>query len=98
MGTHQKAYHLRTRYGLSMEAYDRKLEANPRCHICGVAHTDCKKGLCLDHGHETGYVRQFLCHRCNILVGQCERDPAIFHRVQQYIQQHTQQVLPPHNS
>jgi hypothetical protein len=32
-----------------------------RCEACGE-----KKVLCLDHDHETGEFRGWLCHRCNL--------------------------------
>jgi len=44
-------------------AYLRQWQAD-RCAMCGY----CDK-LVLDHCHETGLARGFLCHECNVLEG-----------------------------
>ena len=41
-----------------------------RCAVCGVSYLE--QDLDLDHCHESGRVRGFLCHGCNILVGHLE--------------------------
>lgn len=40
-----------------------------KCGICGKTHTECAKGLHLDHDHQTGTVRGLLCFSCNIHLG-----------------------------
>jgi len=39
------------------------------CENCGVHLTDEKKNTksrrCLDHDHDTGFIRNILCHSCN---------------------------------
>lgn len=39
---------------------------NPRC---GVPEMECKRRLCLDHDHETGKFRGWLCGECNKAAG-----------------------------
>ncbi len=39
------------------------------CNICGIFEGDCKKRLHLDHNHDTGEFRGWLCHMCNRLLG-----------------------------
>ena len=41
------------------------------CKICEVSYKE--KDLDLDYDHETGKVRGFLCHSCNILVTGMEK-------------------------
>lgn len=40
--------------------------ANERCNICGA--DGGKRGLFLDHDHETGRLRGWLCNGCNLAV------------------------------
>jgi hypothetical protein len=39
------------------------------CAICGVPELECHKTLHLDHDHETGLFRGWLCGTCNRLLG-----------------------------
>ena len=36
-----------------------------KCHSCGLAEKDHRKKLCIDHNHETGEFRGWLCDECN---------------------------------
>ncbi len=89
MSTPQIEYQIRRRYGISLEEYHRKLDAQPHCAICGVHHSEVIKGLFLDHNHETEQLRDFLCHRCNMLVGVWEKNPSLFQKVVEYTQRHS---------
>ncbi len=40
-----------------------------RCAICGVLETDSGRKLCMDHNHETGKFRGWLCRQCNLASG-----------------------------
>ena len=37
------------------------------CEGCGVNLNNIKR--CLDHDHETGFIRNVLCNRCNVIRG-----------------------------
>lgn len=39
------------------------------CHKCGVAESDCKRRLAVDHCHDTGDFRGWLCSGCNKAMG-----------------------------
>lgn len=55
-------------YGMEPGTYDRMLvEQGCRCAICGGPGG--KKGLVIDHDHETGKVRGLLCSTCNTGIG-----------------------------
>lgn len=43
-----------------------------RCHICGITENENRKRLCMDHCHQSGKFRGWLCHKCNLLVGHAE--------------------------
>lgn len=59
----KRRWQLKTRYGLTIDAYNAKLvEQDGVCAICRGE----MKRPCVDHDHITGATRGILCHRCNI--------------------------------
>jgi hypothetical protein len=59
-------YHLRRRYGITAEHYDRMLaEQNGVCAICCEA-----PAVHVDHDHVTKRIRGLLCFNCNGALGQ----------------------------
>ena len=84
-----------TKYGLTPYATACKLEAQD--FACAICHIDFEEdeGGCtfnVDHNHNTGKVRGFLCHRCNILVGSLERNWDIITAAEDYIFQHNRRT------
>ena len=66
-----KNKNLITNYGITLEDYNNMLqEQGYQCKICGIHEKHCKRGLFVDHNHETGSVRALLCHHCNTGLGQ----------------------------
>ena len=65
------AYHLKSRYGLSVDDYSEMLnKQNGGCAICGTTKPGGRYDkLHVDHCHETGKVRGLLCHNCNRALG-----------------------------
>ncbi len=58
--------HLRSRYGLEQEDYNRMFEKQRGCcAICGRHASEFPKRLHVDHNHETGKIRGLLCQGCN---------------------------------
>jgi hypothetical protein len=47
---------------------------NPGCRI---PESECDRRLSLDHDHETGAFRGWLCTNCNVMLGSAEDNPAI---------------------
>ncbi len=76
------------KYGITKEQYEAKLDNQPTCAICGTHHNDLKKGLCLDHNHETEQIREFLCNRCNMVVGLLETCPEVVELANNYLHKH----------
>ncbi len=65
-----KVGHLKRKYNLDVEEYDRMLvEQNYSCKICETHISNLTKVLCVDHCHATGKVRGLLCHSCNVAIG-----------------------------
>lgn len=72
--TKDKAYKLRKLYGISLEEYADKSQAqNEVCLICGRINTK-NRDLCVDHNHQTGRIRGLLCTGCNIRLGWFENN------------------------
>lgn len=57
-------------FGITVEEYDAKKEAQgPICALCDKESFD----LVLDHNHETGELRSFICRSCNTKLGWFEK-------------------------
>ena len=71
----KRSYKLRINFGISVEAYDKKLlQQAGVCAICKKPETFLTStgkiaALCVDHDHITGVVRDLLCSRCNVALG-----------------------------
>ena len=76
------------KYGLSVEQYDRILEAQGGvCAICLKAPK--KQRLNVDHDHKTGVVRGLLCFRCNYGIGWFQDDAQRLGRMASYLSSDT---------
>lgn len=65
-----KNNHLKDKYNITLDDYNKMLyEQNGVCKICGIHHTEVKKGLHVDHCHSTGKIRGLLCVNCNNMLG-----------------------------
>lgn len=70
----RREYALSTNYGITLEQYDRMLEAqNHLCAVCGRPPNGTP--LHVDHDHQTGVVRGLLCYQCNTVLGLIDDDP-----------------------
>lgn len=86
---HQRDRHLRRKYGISLEDYDRMLAAQAGgCAICGKRPDEQQRYdryLHVDHNHETGEVRGLLCDQHNLLLGRFNDDPNLIRRAADYL-------------
>jgi 23S rRNA pseudoU1915 N3-methylase RlmH len=63
-----KSADLKKKYGISYAQYAEKLESQGGvCAICGCSPST--KSLAVDHNHETGQIRDIICHACNTSLG-----------------------------
>lgn len=92
----QRERDLKSRYGLSLEDYDKMTVAQQgQCAVCGIKEEMLKDvykshhaRFCVDHNHETGEVRQLICHKCNTLVGYLETRAGILQKALDYLEKH----------
>ncbi len=73
-----RALHLRTKFGITVERYDQMLkDQNGVCAICKQPETAGRAGkiklLSVDHSHTTEQLRGLLCDNCNKALG-CMHD------------------------
>lgn len=85
---YRKNHRLVTRYGITLEDFNRMMENQKGlCAICFKPEMSKKaqKGLSVDHNHKTGKVRGLVCHRCNLVLGHIEKDVNILVKTQLYL-------------
>ena len=61
---------------------------NPKtkyCEVCLRPEKDFSKKLCLDHNHDTGQYRGWLCHNCNSALGHAKDDVNILYALANYL-------------
>ncbi len=84
----QASRNLKTKYGITLEDYDRMLEDQGGC--CKVCGTDEPGGgksgrFHVDHNHSTGKVRGLLCNGCNIGLGGLKDSPEVLAKALTYL-------------
>lgn len=83
-----RRHHLKTRFGLTVEEYDRMWEVQDgRCAVC-PRELESGYKTHVDHDHETGTVRGLLCMQCNTSLGKLKEDEEIVRNLLSYIQKH----------
>jgi hypothetical protein len=68
--------------------YRRKIAPRPepeQCEVCGTFGKEFKKGLHLDHDHNTNKFRGWLCHRCNCALGMVKDNPETLEALAKYL-------------
>ena len=82
----RREYNLKTTYGITLEDYNIMLfEQDGCCAICNTHHTEAKRGLVVDHNHNTGEVRGLLCDNCNLTLGKINDDINILKSAIKYL-------------
>ena len=83
---------LKTKYGITVEAYDNMYEIQGGCcDICGRHQTEFQNRLAVDHDHETGAVRSLLCASCNSGIGKLGDDIATVREALNYLIKHSEE-------
>lgn len=86
----RRARHLRKHYGITLDDYDRMLsDQGGKCLGCG-SETSGPDGhpLVVDHDHRTGRVRELLCSKCNLVLGNALDNPEVLRALADYLDRH----------
>lgn len=78
---------LRTRYHVTKNEFDTKLETQD--NACGLCKQPFKEGQkkYMDHCHETHVVRKVLCYNCNTGLGKFKHNPELLRQAANYIEE-----------
>lgn len=77
---------LKSRYGLTLEAYEKLLaDQDYKCLICLLHRDDHRQNFHVDHDHNTGEIRGLLCAICNRYFIGNQRTPEKFLRAINYL-------------
>ena len=75
---------LKYRYGITEEAFESMAEEQKqRCKIC--KHPPTKRGLFVDHCHDTKNIRGLLCYHCNLALGHMNDQPERLEKAAEYL-------------
>lgn len=75
---------------ISREEYNQFIQISPPnshqiCGICKKTVQENGKYLALDHCHKTGKIRGYLCHDCNLGIGNFKDDPNLLESAVTYL-------------
>ena len=81
----KQATRVKAMYGLEPEQYKEMHKAQQgKCAICNEE-PKTKRGLHVDHDHETGKVRGLLCHGCNVALGSFKESVTLLNKAVEYL-------------
>lgn len=81
-----KSRKLKNRYGITLEDFEKLCELQKhKCAICGQT-----SKLVPDHDHSNGKMRESLCYKCNIILGQAGDNINILEIAINYLTKHKQ--------
>lgn len=76
-------------YGISLETYNEMFQRQSgKCSICGKHQSELDHCLCVDHDHKTGKIRELLCRKCNLLVGNCLESIELLNNTKLYLEKY----------
>lgn len=80
---------LKFRYNISNEDWQEMFNKQEgKCRICFIHAKDLKRGLAVDHCHDSKKVRGLLCHSCNMAIGLMKHDVSIINHAISYLSEH----------
>ena len=53
-----------------------------QCEVCGAM-----GDICFDHDHKTGEFREWICRRCNLLLGLAKDNSELLNALSEYLKQ-----------
>lgn len=87
----RKSALLKNVYGISLNDYKQLFEQQKGlCKGCGASHSELKRGLMVDHDHQTKKVRGLLCDACNRALGAVKDNVDTLKNLLDYLQNNGQ--------
>lgn len=74
-------------WGMTLEEYESKWKEQESCAICKIKLVGMQQTH-LDHNHQNGKIREFLCTNCNRGLGHFQDNPEILGRAITYLSKH----------
>lgn len=85
----KRASYIKNKHGISLQEYEEKLaKQNYACAICGVKLPTSGSLTHLDHDHNTGMLRDFLCTNCNRGLGHFQDSTSLLEKAKNYLNTH----------
>ena len=87
--------HFKRTYGITEDQYNAAvLKLDNKCQVCNAEAINSHKWgrLVVDHCHDTGNVRGYLCQSCNMTLGSARDNPDILRRLANYLENHYDNV------
>lgn len=73
-------------YGITLEQFEElSRQQGGACAICGTV-PYYGKSLCVDHNHDTGYIRGLLCINCNTAIGNFRESKELMRNAIRYLE------------
>lgn len=90
---YRRDWNYKKNHGISLDEVE-AMEANQNgCAICGGPPVGRRNQYHLDHCHETGKVRELLCHHCNLLLGNAKDNPDVLRNAVEYLEKHARSTV-----
>lgn len=88
--TRARAFRERSGNSITTEEYNRLHSDSTECPICKNTYsTESRYQLkCLDHDHATGKIRNFICTRCNLVLGLVGDSTDLLSNLTDYLNSH----------
>lgn len=81
--------HFRRTYGITEKEYTAFAEKQKyKCSVCDTAVTNLTGWgrLVVDHCHDSGEIRGFLCQPCNMALGSARDNPTVLRKLADYLE------------
>ena len=87
---YRRGWEIQKDFGITLEEYNELLRKTTNCSICGIEQ---KVSFHLDHNHNTGKIREFLCINCNQGLGQFKENLNSLKNAISYLEKHQCQSI-----
>lgn len=95
------SFNMKNLYNMSIEIYNKMFDEQCGCcAICGRHQSEVKNRLAVDHCHETNIVRDLLCNKCNLALGNFNDNTDMMEKAIKYLNKHkkTIEIISPDQS